>query len=166
MKVSESNKIAICRTEAGYLVRIAPRGTVQESPAVRDFVCRALGEGIHIVLDLSTCEYLDSTFLGCLVLMHQRGCDSPGSLAVFAEKPVRHRLFATCQLESLLSFAASCPPCNSEPIALRTALLDRRELCEHLIATHRKLAELGGTAADAFRRIAEQLTAELNGLRS
>ena len=162
--MSESDNLSICRTETGYLVRIAPRGTVQESPAVRDFVCRALEEGIDIVLDLSACEYLDSTFLGCLVIMHQCGCDSSGSVAVFADEPVRRRLFRTCQLEVLLSFAALCPPCVSQLVDLQTTNLDRAALCEHLLATHRKLAELGGPDAEAFRRIARQLANELNEL--
>ena len=34
--------IAIHRSDTGYLFRIVGRGTVRESPAVRDFVCGAL----------------------------------------------------------------------------------------------------------------------------
>ena len=164
--MSASGNIAICRTAMGYLLRVAPRGTVQESPAVRDFVCRAMDEGIDILLDLSACDYLDSTFLGCLVIMHQRGRISRGSLTVFADESVRRRLFGTCQLEVLLSFATELPPCISHPIPLQTSSLGRTALCEHLIATHRQLADLGGPAAETFRRIAERLTRELHGLPS
>ncbi len=160
MSVHESGKIAICRTDSGYLVRVTPRGTVEQSLAVRDFVCRTMDEGIHIVLDLSTCEYLDSTFLGSLVIMHQHGDESPGSLNVYADEARRHQLFGACHLDAFLNFASARPRCTSGEVALQVANLGRADLCEHLIATHQKLADLGGPAAETFRRIANRLVSE------
>ena len=47
------------------------------SPAVREFAEQALAakrsgcEPLAIGFDLSACEYMDSTFLGCLVCLHR-----------------------------------------------------------------------------------------------
>ena len=54
--------LAIHRTETGYLFRVIGRGTMRQSPAVRDFVSGAMEDGVEVVLDLCECEYLDSTF--------------------------------------------------------------------------------------------------------
>ncbi len=99
-------------------------------------------------------------------MMQRHGASAPGSLQVYADDAGRHRLFGVCQLDVLLSFASVCPRCVSPPILLPTVPLGRRELCEHLIASHHKLAELGGPSADVFRRIACQLTRELADLSS
>ena len=66
--MENSCSIQIYGVETAYLFRIVGRGTRRESPAVRDFVRGALEDGANVVIDLSPCEHLDSTFLGCLVI--------------------------------------------------------------------------------------------------
>jgi len=158
--------LTIHRTESGYLFRIAGRGSMRESPAVRDFVCGAIEDGADVVMDLAACEYLDSTFLGCLVMLHQRGTSGDGSFAVLADEAVRKKLLRSVRLDRVLHFADQCPQCVGDPVALHVSVLDRREFGEHLLETHRRLAELGGPAADTFRKVAEQLGKELDGLSS
>ena len=61
------------RTEAGYAIRIEGRGTMRESPALQRVVRTVLdGEACAVTIDLAVCDYLDSTFLGCLVDLHRR----------------------------------------------------------------------------------------------
>src|SRR6516165_4500505 len=65
----------IGRTVSGYMLRVEGRGTLQESPAIHDFAARILDQGPEagtFVIDLAACDYLDSTFLGCLVMLHRR----------------------------------------------------------------------------------------------
>ena len=69
--MSDPCTLTIHRTKFGYLLRLVGRGTMRESPTVRDFACGAIEDGAEFVVDLSACEYLDSTFLGCLVLLHK-----------------------------------------------------------------------------------------------
>ncbi len=94
--VGDPCQIGIYRTLTGYLFRITGRGTLRESPAFRDFVCGAIEDGAQVVLDLSACEHLDSTFLGCLVMIHQRGESDGGSFALFADRAIRENLFGSC----------------------------------------------------------------------
>ncbi len=160
--MSEPCTLTIHRTASGYLFRIAGRGTMRESPSVRDFVCGAIEDGADVVLDLSACEYLDSTFLGCLVMLHERGKSCDGSFAVFADESVREKLLGSVRLHRFLTFTDECPNCIGDPVTLNVSILERIEFGQHLLETHRKLAELGGPAAGTFRKVAEQLEKELD----
>jgi anti-anti-sigma factor len=156
----KSCTVNVSRSDSGYLVTLVGRGTMRESPAVRDFASGVMEDGSRIVLDLSNCEYLDSTFLGCLVLLHKRGAGNVRRFSVFAPEETRQRLLASVRLHQILEFVKDRPACLGDPVELPVAELERIEFCQHLMETHRKLAELGGPAADAFRRIADQLARE------
>jgi anti-anti-sigma factor len=158
--------ITIHRTAGGYLFRVAGRGTMRESPAVRDFVCGAIEDGADTVLDLSECEYLDSTFLGCLVMLHERGKSHKGSFGVVADDSTRKRLLHTIGLDRLLTFADGCPQTTGDCVELKITELERLEFGEHLLETHRKLAELGGPAAAAFHKVADELAQDIRKLKS
>lgn len=153
--------IEIDRIDSGYLFRVAGTGTLRESPAVRDFVCGAIEDGVFVVMDLSACERLDSTFLGCLVVLHRRGERHGGSFRLYADAETRQRLFGSSKLDQLLSFVESTPESRGTPVALRVTPLERKEFGTHLLECHRRLAELGGPSAETFRRIVDQLQKEL-----
>ncbi len=157
--------IEIYRIDTGYLFRIVGRGTLRESPAVRDFVCGAMEDGAAVVMDLSECEHLDSTFLGCLVILHQRAERDGGSFVLFADAAVRRELFSLSRLDTILVFIEQRPPCIGEPVTLQITHLERKEFCQHLLATHRRLAELGGPAAETFQHVVEQLRRDLDHFR-
>ena len=61
-------------TRRGYCVRVAGRGTMRESPALRAFALQVLDEpgSPTLDVDLTACEYLDSTFLGGLLGLFRR----------------------------------------------------------------------------------------------
>ena len=73
--------LKVARTSTGYCVRIEGRGTMRESPAAAEFVLRSLEKAPApgITVDLSGCDYLDSTFLGCLVEMQRRLTKTPAA---------------------------------------------------------------------------------------
>src|SRR5207237_6075556 len=82
--------LKIGRTDNGYSVRVEGAGKMKESRAVQEFVVRTLGgadaaeSAGSVAVDLSACEYLDSTFLGSLVFLSRRfGQAPPGSAARF-----------------------------------------------------------------------------------
>jgi anti-anti-sigma regulatory factor len=164
--MAEACTVAIHRLDSGCLLRVEGRGTLRESPAVRDFACCAIENGADVFIDLSACDYLDSTFLGCLVILHERGTNSDGSFAVVADEDARRKLLHKVRLDRVLTFVSERPPCLGPPVPLKVSALERTDFCRHLLETHRKLAELGGPAADTFRGIAQQLAKELDSLRA
>jgi len=157
-----TSDLTVQRTGSGYLVHLQGRGTVHESPAIRQFVSEALREGAEVVLDLSDCEYLDSTLLGCLVVLHRCSNNQPGCFSVVCDASRCYRLFSATRLEKILRRIDEPPPVIGEPVILPIHPLPRQELGDHLYETHSELARLGGPEGASFRAIADQLARELN----
>lgn len=157
-------QISIFTTSAGYLFQVVGRASLRESPALRDFVQNALDDGADVVVDLSQCAHMDSTFLGCLVLLHQHSESTKGVFSVYADQSMRRVLFGTSHLDLVLPFAAEPVACHGQPVRLAVMDLKGKQLCEHLVETHRQLADLGGPSAETFQRIVERLLQELKQL--
>ena len=67
-------------TATGYRLRVQGKGTMRQSPAALAFGMRCHAEADrNLALDLSTCEYLDSTFQGCLVQLQRAFGSGAGS---------------------------------------------------------------------------------------
>src|SRR3954463_7175856 len=100
-------------TRRGYCVRVAGRGTMRESPALRAFALQILDEPGRPTLDvdLTACDYLDSTFLGGLVGLFRRfeQAGPSGRLAIAGPTEVLHRLLGPTRLDDLLPPRAGRP---------------------------------------------------------
>ena len=151
--------LTIVPVEGGYLFQVAGRGTMKESPSVRDFISGALEDGVDVTLELNQCTYLDSTFLGCLVMLQRRG--TAGRFQVHASAEKRAELLEPSHIDKCLTFAGCAPEAAGEPVELVAANLQRTEFCGHLLETHRALAKLKGPSAATFGRIADQIASEL-----
>ena len=166
ISMDKSCTLMIHRTESGYRLAVQGRGTLRQSPAVRDFVCGAMDDSLDVVVDLSECEYLDSTFLGCLVILQRRGKDSKASFSISANETKRQELLAPLHLDRFFSFAEAPPESQGQSVPLRITHLERAEFGRHLQETHDMLAKLGGPAARIFRSIAKRLSGELGDKRA
>lgn len=164
--MSKSCTLTITPVSGGYLFQVAGRGTMHESPSVRDFIGGAIDDGASVTLDLSECEYLDSTFLGCLVMLQRRGDPARQQFQVFADAAKQEALFSGCQLQKVISFASDLPAATGHSVELQAVNLQRMEFCGHLLETHRTLAKLEGSAAATFQRIADQIARDLEDSRS
>jgi anti-anti-sigma regulatory factor len=166
MNLEETCRITIFSGASAYLFQVKGRGTRRESPSLRDFACGALEDGADVYIDLSECEHLDSTFLGCLVMLFQHGQKDDGTFKVFADESTRRRLFGATRLDQILPFTDTLPDFAEPGVELPVANLEREEFCQHLLETHHRLAELGGPSAETFQRIVDQLKRELKQLPS
>ncbi len=152
----------IHRCANGYVVALVGRGTLQETPAFRDFVEQCLENQLEVIVDLSRCDFLDSTFQGCLIGLHRESMSSGRKLLrVFADEQCRLQLLSTSGLHKLLDFVAECPTTQDEGISLDFGHFGSQTLGRHVMNSHRLLAELGGEDANRFREIADRLQAEL-----
>lgn len=152
------------RIDGRYVVRIDGRGTMQSSPALQAFAREALrGEPeASLTVDLSDCEYLDSTFLGCLVALHHEfGQEEPPRFEVAAPPAIRAQLLERTRLDRVLHVVEAAPAAPPEWLTIPNRTLERQDFARHLIDCHRQLAELGGPDATAFRRVVDQLAREL-----
>lgn len=70
------------------------RATIGEANLLRENVVNAIDEGfIKIVIDISSCEYIDSTFLGVLVTALKRVSKDGGDVRLVGFKPAVHAMF-------------------------------------------------------------------------
>ena len=149
---------------AVFVVRVEGRGTLKESPTFRAFVSELLDNHPTAVLtlDLERCDYLDSTFLGCLLLLGKRYAQGPVRQFVIAVTPTaRLRLLATTHVDRALPLTEAFPFEVGEWSTIPTAPVDAHELGWHVLECHERLADVGGPQASAFRSIVEHLTHEL-----
>ena len=151
------------RCSEGYVISLCGRGTLQESPAFRDFASQCLDHRRKVVVDLSDCVYLDSTFLGCLIGLHKRGLQlGKGMFRIFADQACRLRLLSTSGLHQFLDYVDQRPDTNGDCMSLEFGQFDAHALGRHVMNSHRLLADLGGEDADKFKSIADRLQRELD----
>ena len=173
--MASASAVLVARTADGCCVRVQGRGTMKESPAVQEFVSRTLvddgaGEAAAgtVTVDLSACEYLDSTFLGCLLgLYKQFDGRGGGRFSITAPPATLAKLFGPTRLDKLMSARSEPPAVTGEWVPLEVAqpVTDARDLTHHVMECHRRLAEVEGPQQAAFRRIADQLEHELANAR-
>jgi anti-anti-sigma factor len=156
--------LTLGKTSDGYLIRVDGRGTAQQSPAferVIDDILQA-GDGT-VAIDLTECSYLDSTFLGCLVkLQRHSGQFRSDPLVIVAPPESRKRLFQRTKIEQVLHLVDQRPQLVGETLDVAIPDTDRREFGRHVAEAHRALAGLGGSQAEVFQRIAQQIEEELD----
>jgi anti-anti-sigma regulatory factor len=152
------------------VVRLAGRGTMLESRAFHDFAVRTLEETPpdanadlpSLTLDLSQCQRLDSTFLGCLVDLHKRFNSAGRRFALAAPASVLENLLGASRLDRLLPLLDEAPPVTAEGKSLLPAQTDApRELGTHVLECHLRLVEENCPGKEAFASVAERLKHEL-----
>ena len=148
--------LKVARTPTGYCVRIEGRGTMRESRSAGEFVSRAAESSPPptVVVDLSACEHLDSTFLGCLVEMQRRVSKAPGAPATGSGPRF---------VVSALKRTAEPPQVCGEWVELPAADPASPDVMRHVLECHRRLAELGGPQQAAFAAIADSIEREMRG---
>ena len=152
------------RLNDAVCLSVVGRGTMKESSTAMAFVCQSLdGGGTSAVIDLSRCDYLDSTFLGCLVTLHGRyNRGGAGRVRFVADAAKAKQLLGPLGLDRVLplvresaTVVGTAVPLPSEPAA------DASALGRHVMDCHRRLAEVDGPNQAKFKMIADRMAAEL-----
>ena len=159
-----SSGLSIGRTSTGYLIRVTGRGTAQQSPTFQRVIDDIMQAGdSSVAVDLTTCTYLDSTFLGCLVKLQRHSGDVRSDpLVIVAPPKTRARLFQTKQIEKVLHFVDRSAESVGETVDVSLPETARQEFGRHVAQAHRALAELGGSEAKVFEQVAQQIEDELD----
>jgi anti-sigma B factor antagonist len=154
--------LKVARTLTGYCIRIEGRGTMRESPAALEFASRPLEDAqTSVVVDLSACEYLDSTFLGCLVEMQRKAARGTATFTVSAPPDKVRKLLGPTRLDAVLKTTAEPPAVVGEYVTLPAADPANAEVMKHVMECHRLLAGVGGPQQAAFAAIADGIEREL-----
>jgi anti-anti-sigma regulatory factor len=155
--------LKVGRTPTGHCIRVEGRGTMRESRSASEFATGSLdAAGTTLVVDVSDCEHLDSTFLGCLVEIQRRVIKQDRTrFGVYAPPEKVKRLFSPTRMDVVLRFVGEPPQVVGELLTLPAADPASPEVMLHVMECHRRLAELGGPQQAAFAAIADNLEREL-----
>ncbi len=156
-----SSELLIGHTREGVVIRLVGRGTIDESLALRTAAERFLAVS-GVILDATHCDYMDSTFLGCLVGIKKLADPIAERRFVIAvPAATRAQIFATSSLDRYFDFVDACPSIIGQWSTVVVNKLERAELGRHVMHCHEHLADRGGAQAAAFKSIADQLAKEL-----
>ena len=163
MTAEQNPNLRLGRTETGYIVYVAGRRTIRESRSLHEFALVIVEDGgCTLAIDLSRCDYLDSTFMGCHVDLRKRFDKQPARrFEIIADEEPSRAMLAASHLDTILPINERPPQLIDECLSLAPCELDRRQLGRHIMDCHRRLAELGGLNQEVFSRIADQLELEL-----
>jgi anti-anti-sigma factor len=155
------SEVLVGRIAEGVVIRVVGRGTMHESYAFRDAVESNLDRGL-VVFDATQCEYLDSTFLGCLIAIN-KSCEKARErrFVIVASSAMRIKLFSTSSLDKYFHFVDACPECTAPLRPVDVDELDSQTLGWHVMRCHERLADRGGNEGATFKSIADQLRKEL-----
>ncbi|QDU54894.1 STAS domain-containing protein [Aeoliella mucimassa] len=146
----------------GVVIRVSGRGTMHESPAFRAAAELALQRG-PLVCDMASCDYLDSTFLGCLVGVRKLAEQHAQRFSIVADSSQQIKLFSLSALNKYFDFDDECPSTIGEWMEIEPDQLDVKALGRHVLVCHECLAEQGGAESQAFEKVVQRLSIELDG---
>lgn len=158
--------LSVARTASGYCLRVVGRGTSQSSPAAQAFATQAITDTTTtLAVDLTKCEYLDSTFLGFLVSLHRTYGKPEGDAAprfVLVSSPERRtKLLSPTGLQKIFCVLETAPPVQGEWLPLTPPAGSAKDWTRHVMECHQQLANIDGPSRERFARIAHQLEDEL-----
>ncbi|MCO6044093.1 STAS domain-containing protein [Aeoliella sp. ICT_H6.2] len=154
------DRMQVARAADQVVIRIVGRATMQDSPALRKTAEMAI-DSHHLVWDMSECEYLDSTMLGCLIGVRKEAERLKRQMVIVADKPRQVKLFTTSSLDKFFDFIDECPQVSTDWMEIEREGLDTDALTRHVLVCHERLADRGGTDGEAFRRVVDRLSTEI-----
>jgi len=139
--------------ESEHTAYLALRGraTWMRCDAFHETARAVLEEGHPLVLDLSGCEYLDSTFLGTVHELVGRG-----PVTLVGVMPAVRALFDELNMEQVLAHIREDVPASPEFYALGTAS-DPAAARRRILHAHEALSELSERNREEFRDVIQSL---------
>jgi len=156
-------QILVAKQEGCVQIRVLGRATFKISQDLRDFGAGVLQENVSsIIVDLSECQGMDSTFLGVLAMIGLQGRDTAGLVIVNADEAHRG-LLESIGLSRIWTFAEK-PVRNVTWRSLCEAAVgavDMKSVGETVLAAHRTLMDLAPENVPKFRDVVALLASEM-----
>lgn len=162
--MSKSSSILVGSSNGTVWMKVAGRGTFDNSQCVKDYVQRMIAKGQkEFILDLEKCELMDSTFMGMLtsVAFLLRDVDQ-GFLSVVRANSRNFSLLESLGLDHL--FHVEPEPTAAAPDALKEAtypVTTPEEKKTAILIAHEALVEADPRNAVRFQDVIEFLRQEI-----
>lgn len=141
-------------TESAAYLALRGRATWMHCDAFHETAQAVLDEGHALVLDLSGCDYLDSTFLGTVHELVARG-----GVLLAGVTPAVRALFEELSMEQVLAHIRDDVPATPELYALGTGC-DPAAVRRRILHAHEALSGLSEHNREEFREVIESLRGE------
>lgn len=143
--------------DAAYLA-LRGRATWMHCDAFHETALAVLGGGRHLVLELSGCDYLDSTCLGTVHELVARG-----GVALTGVTASVHALFEELSMQQVLDCIRADLPAAPELFALGAEGGDQAAVQKRILQAHEALSALSDHNREEFREVVESLRGEPDG---
>jgi len=158
--LNHGDAIEVAETAHTGYVRVRGRATFKLVPDFRDFVAREISQGKRgVLVDLSACETLDSTFVGVLTSLTLR-CRRQGGTSVKLFNVSDHLLdiLNTLGLLRVLDIVEAADIQSLPFQQLATAAHSKIEVARLMLDAHETLAGLNEENAAQFKNVVEFLS--------
>lgn len=145
-------------TEDAAWIALRGRATWMQCDAFHETAVAVLDSGRHLVLDLSACDCLDSTFLGTVHELVARG-----QVALAGVTPTVRALFEELCMQQVLAAIRSDLPAAPEIFALGSEGFSQAAVQRRILHAHETLSGLSERNREEFRDVLESLRGEQGG---
>ncbi len=145
-------------------VRVVGRGVFLVSHSLKSWLLNQMAKGFtNIIVDISECKTIDSTFMGMLTGVSIRLKRSGRSPLILANvTPHSRRLLETLGLDKFLRLEDSLELDNTlKWEELSVEFLDKMSTTENMLEAHKQLLDTGTLAEKQFRNVYKMLEDDL-----
>jgi len=163
MTMSEA-QILVAELDNVVQIRVLGRATFKISQELRDYGLRVLRHGVsNVVIELSGCSGMDSTFMGVLAMIGLEGRQQARLVIVNASKTIRH-LLESIGIGRLCEFAAQPVKDVSWQSLCQAAsgsIDPANELSQTVLEAHQALMNMDPANIPRFRDVVAILANEI-----
>lgn len=160
---SDAASIEVGTLEGALYIGVMGRATQRICPTatqvVNDYLT-AHGTTISVVLDTTGCDWVDSTFAGCLVGLRKR-LGGGGKVKLAGCNQACRGSLARMKLDTLVEFVDVEPPANRQALTCVTGDRPTHDEIALMLEAHRELAGIDEDNAKVFGPIVTMLEEQL-----
>lgn len=140
---------------------VAGRATMEHSMPLRRLAEQALADGCQeLRVDLRNCLYMDSTFIGTLVLL-RKSVGAEGRFTLVCPSTACEKVLEAMTLDRLFVIDGADVSSSASWDEATPCPDDLSKLKYNVVQSHQELAALNGPAAGRCRAVAEMMQKEL-----
>lgn len=150
-------------------IRVTGRGSFKVSATLKQFIAEVTSKqsASLVVLDLTDCIGMDSTFMGVLAGLSGRLKQAGKTLELINLSEKNAQLLATLGVDQVIAHYGNshghCMP-DQSAASLPTASATKKDLAETALQAHETLVELSEENRPRFKRVIEYLKADVDRL--
>ena len=154
----EKTNVSISRSNDGYSVVVDGRATFECSPPIRSLANNLASDAVRrVTIDLKTCSWMDSTFMGTLAILGLNAKKNEVILNVLNADEKNIKLLKELGIYKLFVFGPGDPPSSSEASKEAISPLGdkKQEVAKTVLEAHETLMSMDEKNVSKFKKVVE-----------